>query len=208
MNPPNSVNVTSQKIPTSSPPILSSTPAVQLPIQPQSIPWVYPTTQMSQNANVIGQAITSPPVNVQPPPQGNLPLPQQNMTNPNQNISIINPGNSVLSNKNALNDTLATVLKGQQEWQDHAINVMSSLATKQDNALALEAVPVFTGKDKTIKVEDWIRAVEKAALLTNLSEKRIALQKVYRKPNRCKLGCNKENARDGRYRVPKLFLIQ
>ena len=126
----------------------------------------------------IGQAIPPPPVNVQPSPQGNLPLPQQNMTNPNQNISIINPGNSVLSNNNTLNDTLATVLKGQQEWQDHAINVMSSLATKQDNALALEAVPVFTGKDKTIKIEDWIRAVEKAALLTDLSEKGIALQKT------------------------------
>ena len=163
---------------------MSSTLAVQLPIQPQSIPQVYPTTQTSQNANVVGQAIPPPPVNVQPPPQGNLPLPQQNMTNPNHNISIINPGNSVLSNNNALNDTLATVLKGQQEWQDHAINVMSSLATKQDNALALEAVPVFTGKDKTIKIEDWIRAVEKAALLTDLSEKRIALQKTRGTPSR------------------------
>ena len=146
MNPTNSVNVTSQKIPTSfPPPILSSTLAVQPLIQPQSIPQVYPTTQTSQNANVIGQAIPPPPVNVQPPPQGNLPLLQQNITNPNNNISSINPGNSVLSNNNALNDTLATVLKGQQEWQDHAINVMSSLATKQDNTLALEAVPVFTG---------------------------------------------------------------
>ena len=106
------------------------------------------------------------------------------MTNPNHNISIINLGNSVLSDNNALNDTLATVLKGQQEWQDQAINVMSSLATKQDNALALEAVPVFTGKDKTIKIEDWIRAVEKAALLTDLSEKRIALQKTRGTPSR------------------------
>ena len=127
MNPTNSVNVTSQKIPTSFPPILSSTLAVQPPIQPQSIPQVYPTTQTSQTVNVIGQAIPPPPVNVRPPPQGNLPLPQQNITNPNNNISSINPGNSVLSNSNALNDTLATVLKGQQEWQDHAINVMSSL---------------------------------------------------------------------------------
>ena len=124
MNPPNSVNVTSQKIPTSFPPILSSILAVQLLIQPQFIPQVYPTTQTSQNANVIGQAIPPPPVNVQPPPQGNLPLPQQNMTNPNHNISIVNPGNSVLSNNNTLNDTLATVLKGQQEWQDQAINVI------------------------------------------------------------------------------------
>ena len=89
-----------------------------------------------------------------------------------------------LSSNNALNDTLASVLKGQQKWQDHAINVMSSLATKQDNALALEAVPVFTGKDKTIKIEDWIRAVEKAALLTDLSEKRIALQKTRGTPSR------------------------
>ena len=112
------------------------------------------------------------------------PLPQQNITNPNNNISSINPGNSVLSNNNALNDTLATVLEGQQEWQDHAINVMSSLATKQDDTLALEAVPVFTGKDRTIKIEDWIRAVEKAALLTDLSKKRIALQKIRGTPSR------------------------
>ena len=69
-------------------------------------------------------------------------------------------------------------MRGQQEWQDQAINVMSSLATKQDNAMALEAVPIFTGKDKNIKIEDWVRAVEKAALLTDLSEKRIALQKT------------------------------
>ena len=62
MNPTNSVNVTSQKIPTPFPPlILSSTPAVQPPIQPQSIPQVYPTTQTSQNANVIGQANTTSP---------------------------------------------------------------------------------------------------------------------------------------------------
>ena len=184
MDPPNSANVTSQKIPTSFPPIFLSTLAVQLPIQPQSIPQVYSTTQTSQNANGIGQAIPPPPVNVQPPPQGSLPLPQQNVTNPNQNVSIINPGNSVLSNNNTSNDTLATVLKGQQEWQDQAINVMSSLATKQDNALALEGVPVFTGKDKTIKIEDWIRAVEKAALLTDQSEKRIALQKTRGTPSR------------------------
>ena len=184
MNPTNSVNVTSQKIPTSFPPILSSTLAVQPPIQPQSIPQVYPTTQTSQTVNVIGQAIPPPPVNVRPPPQGNLPLPQQNITNPNNNISSINPGNSVLSNSNALNDTLATVLKGQQEWQDHAINVMSSLEQNNDNALALEAVPVFTGKDKMIKIEDWIRAVEKAALLTDLSKKRIALQKTRGTPSR------------------------
>ena len=89
-----------------------------------------------------------------------------------------------MSNNNTLNDTLATVLKGQQEWQDQAINVISSLATKQDNALALETVPVFTGKDKTIKIEDWIIAVEKAVLLTDLSEKRIALQRTRGTPSR------------------------
>ena len=83
-----------------------------------------------------------------------------------------------------MSETIATVLRGQQEWQDQAINVMSSLVTKQDNAMALEAVPIFTGKDKNIKIEDWVRAVEKAALLTDLSEKRIALQKTRGTPSR------------------------
>ena len=40
----------------------------------------------------------------------------------------------------------------------------------------LASVPIFDGKDKNVKIEDWIREVEKAHILTDMPEKRIALQ--------------------------------
>ena len=171
------------------PPIMSSTPATQPQIQTSSNPQSYPVAPLAQPSiqptnNMMGQIVPPPPTSIPPARQNNPPLPQQNVTIPNYNVSGINPGNSVQNSNDTLSETLATVLRGQQEWQDQAINVMSSLATKQDNAMALEAVPIFTGKDKNIKIEDWVRAVEKAALLTDLSEKRIALQKTRGTPSR------------------------
>ena len=67
-------------------------------------------------------------------------------------------------------------MKGQQEWQSQAIDVLNSLANKKDNAIILALVPTFDGKDKNVKIEDWIREIEKAHILTDMSEKRIALQ--------------------------------
>ena len=74
------------------------------------------------------QIIPPPPASIPPAQQNNPPLPQQNVTIPNYNISGINPGNSVQNSNDTLSETLATVLRGQQEWQDQAINIMSSLA--------------------------------------------------------------------------------
>ena len=78
-----------------------------------------------------------------------------------------------------LNDTIASVasaIRSQHDWQVQAMDVMNALSTKQDNVEILSVVPQFTGKDKNVRIKDWIRAIEKANILTELSEKRIALQ--------------------------------
>ena len=108
---------------------------------PSSFPMTNAFYSGSQGQPIPQSSVSHPqPPPTQQPPSTQQPFPVQPQQPPmsQQSTSILNTNISVINASPNLNDTLAnmtSVMKGQQEWQSQAIDILNTLASKQDNAV-------------------------------------------------------------------------